>query len=62
MKYNKQVQISLQAGYIIIELMIVIAIRGILAFLTISTYQEYSIRIRASEPYLLSNSMTSFSE
>lgn len=42
--YNKT-----QAGFTLIELMIVIAIIGILASITISAYQEYTTRARASE-------------
>jgi len=40
---------TLQAGFTLIELMIVIGILGILASIAISAYQDYTIRSKVSE-------------
>ena len=40
---------ALQAGFTLIELMIVIAIIGILASLAVSAYQTYTVRAQVSE-------------
>lgn len=45
----------IQKGFTLIELMIVVAIIGILAAVAIPAYQDYTIRARVSEGFVLAN-------
>ncbi|MEP6389311.1 MAG: pilin [Halioglobus sp.] len=52
-----------QQGFTLIELMIVIAIVGILAAIALPAYQDYTIRAKMSEPIaLLAEAKTSIAE
>ncbi len=55
---NLQLQ-QLQKGFTLIELMIVVAIVGILAAIAIPSYQDYTIRARVSEGLALASGMKS---
>lgn len=44
-----------QSGFTLIELMIVIAIIGILAAIALPAYQDYTIRSKVSEPILVAS-------
>lgn len=45
----------LQAGFTLIELMIVVAIIGVLAAVALPAYQEYTVRARVTEGFSLAS-------
>ncbi|MFP5391648.1 MAG: pilin [Gammaproteobacteria bacterium] len=57
MKSMKQVKAQAQAGFTLIELMIVVAIVGVLAAVALPAYQDYMVRGRVAELATMASSL-----
>lgn len=55
--HMKQLKRNLQKGFSLIELMIVVAIIGILAAIALPAYQDYTVRAKVVEGIALSNAL-----